>query len=57
MQVSYFWFYLSLLANALCLSAMTTTVHYQVSKNNELKALSWHLNFDVGHEKWTSRIG
>lgn len=45
MQASYLWFYLSLLANALCLSAMTTTVHHQVSKNKELKALSGHMNF------------
>lgn len=47
MQVSYLWFYLSLLANALCLSAVTTLIYHRVSQNKELKALSWHLNFSV----------
>ena len=47
MQVSYFWFYLSLMANVLCLSAVTTLIYHRVSQNKGLKALSWHLNFSV----------
>lgn len=47
MQVSYFWFYLSLMANALCLSAVTTVIHYWISRNKALTALSKHLNFSA----------